>query len=535
MFYSLSLAKKVHALLAIIAVIFLTTTVTFFYWDEQELAEELIAKNTQSIARNYFDAVNAMMQAGAMKDRQLVQHNVQNQPNVVEARIIRAPAINQFFGEGFADQKPRSDFEHQGLRGIEGSQIFEQDGKRMMAYIMPVRASKNYHGINCLTCHVVEENTVMGAVKVTYDLSSVDEKISSSMLSSSLIQLLITIVCFALLSIVFTKLVLSRLKHFSRTINSIEQELDLNRTVESDYQDELGAVSQAFNRMLGRIRESFDCVSKSSDALIESATNVDEIAKLTKEAVLTQKNATDSVAAAINELDASATEVQHNTEEAAVKSLTANKKVAQGLDLISQAKQGIEQLRDKVQDNTNMIGNLDSKINDVGSVLEVITAIAEQTNLLALNAAIEAARAGEQGRGFAVVADEVRSLATRTRESIDEIQKTISDLQINAAKAVDSMNVTSTQAEEKAKDVAEVAELLVDISDQIKILDEMNSQIAIAAKQQNEAADEININVTGINDVSNQSSDDALRGKQISEHLLSLAYDLKQQVDQFKI
>jgi len=535
MFYQLSLAKKVHILLIVIALVFLTTTVTFFYFDEKELAESLIEKNIQSTAQSYFDAVNTMMLTGTMNNRQLIQQKILNQPDIVEARIIRSDKVIAMFGEGFADQKPRSDFERQGLAGIQAVKVLEQEGKKMMAFILPLRAKQDYHGTNCLSCHQVKENQILGAVKITYDLSSVEQKIAQSMLKSGLIQLLITLVSFALLSLVFTKLVLSRLKRFSKTINSIEQELDLNRTIKSDYPDELGAVSQAFNRMMVRIKDSFISVSSSSEALVDSATHVDDIAKLTSEAVLSQKNATDSVATAINQLDTSANEVQQNTQDAAAKSISANEKVAQGLQLIEQAKLGIDQLRDNVQNNTSMIDELNSKTNDVGSVLDVITAIAEQTNLLALNAAIEAARAGEQGRGFAVVADEVRSLATRTRESIIEIQKTIGALQVDAAHAVGSMNQTSSQAEEKARDVTDVANLLVEISVQIKELDEMNSQIANATKQQNQAAEEINVNVTNISNIANQSSDDALRGKQISEHLLSLAYDLNKQVSQFKL
>lgn len=318
-------------------------------------------------------------------------------------------------------------------------------------------------------------------------------------------------------------------------MGEIEQALDLHKTLDEDQNDELGELAKAFNRMVAKIRSSFNTVSKSTDSLVDNATAVDDISKLTREAVLNQKTATESVATAINELDSSAKEVQQNTKLAAEKSLQANQQASQGLKLIDTAKLGIDKLRDHVQSNAQMICELNSKTTEVGKVLEVITAISEQTNLLALNAAIEAARAGEQGRGFAVVADEVRSLATRTRDSINEIQQTIICLQSDADQAVDSMNQASEQAQQKACDIANVANLLSSITQQIVELDELNSQIALAAEQQNLAAEEINFNVTNISDVANQSSDDAVRGKQISERLLEHAFELNKQVSQFKI
>jgi methyl-accepting chemotaxis protein len=287
--------------------------------------------------------------------------------------------------------------------------------------------------------------------------------------------------------------------------------------------------------MMLKFKEAFLMVSGATEQLINSAKDVDQISELTKDAVLTQKSATESVAAAINQLDASANEVQNNTQNAADKSVSANEKASQGLALVEQAKVGINQLRDEVIENTTMITQLNEKTNEVGTVLEVITSIAEQTNLLALNAAIEAARAGEQGRGFAVVADEVRSLATRTRESIDQIQLTITGLQLDATSAVNSMSSVRQQAEEKATDVENVANLLVDITREIKELDDLNCQIASAAEQQNLAADEININVTNISDVAEKSSEDAVRGKQVSEYLLALSYKLKEQMEKFKL
>ncbi|GAA6151068.1 methyl-accepting chemotaxis protein [Pseudoteredinibacter isoporae] len=532
---SLSLASKIYWALGLIAALLLTANIVVFYYDERSLAEGLVKDNMQTLASNYFDSVNAMMLTGSMANRKIIQDKLLQENDIVEARIIRGDKTRELYGDGFADQRASDDFERKALQGVAGFRMNDKGEQHVLEYIMPVTAEENYRGTNCLGCHQAKQGDVLGAVKISYDLGRVDGEIRRSVMLGAGAQLLLIIICFAMLSLTFHRLVLRRLSRLKGTIQRVEDDMDLSREITVHHDDELGAVSKALNAMMRKFKGSFLAVSEASDRLVDSATSLDKISSLTKEAVLSQKRGTDSVASAINELDASAHAVRSNTRDAAEKSEAANNRASESLTLVKKTRQGIFLLRDTVESNASKIEELGEKTQEVGGVLDVITGIAEQTNLLALNAAIEAARAGPQGRGFAVVADEVRQLATRTRESIDQIQGTIEALQNDAKSAVQSMHDVRQQANEKADDVEAVANLLGSITEQIQVLDGLNIQIASATEQQNQAADEINQNVVSIAQVAEQSSEDAVRGKQISESLLELAYGLNKLLQQFNL
>ena len=531
----LTLARKIQIALTVIGISLLLTTITYFYNDEKSMAQDYVAINLESIAQNYFDSVNTIMLTGTMNNRKIFQQKVVSHENIVEAKIIRSALVNKLYGNGFSDQIAVDDFERKGLAGKESTQIIEENGKRIMQFIMPVHASKDYRGTDCLGCHQAKEGDILGAVKVSYDLSQSDRNIHESIIKAGILQLLVTLISFGILGFILYKLIFMRINRLKGHLNAIESNLDLGKTLKIHHNDELSELSLAINSLMGKFRESMLSVSKATTALTGAAKDVNDISMLTKEAVLTQKSATESVAAAINELDASAKEVESHTQFAAKKSIEANQSANKGLSIAQDAHTGINTLRDEVESNSKKIEELGIKTSEVGGVLEVITQIAEQTNLLALNAAIEAARAGEQGRGFAVVADEVRSLATRTGKSIIEIQETIDSLQKTAGEAVESMVNVSHDANEKADNVANVSNLLTDIAEQIGELDELNAQITTAAHQQNLAADEINENVINISDVAEKSAVDAIKGEEISLSLLQLANELSDQVSRFKL
>jgi len=255
----------------------------------------------------------------------------------------------------------------------------------------------------------------------------------------------------------------------------------------------------------------------------------------TNEGVQEQQKETDQVATAINEMSATVQEVARNAESAAEAARNADSETRVGQQVVSQTMTEIDKLAHEIERATSVIHKLESDSENIGSVMDVIRGIAEQTNLLALNAAIEAARAGEQGRGFAVVADEVRVLASRTQESTQEIQEMIERLQSGASEAVTAMNESQEKAQETVEQAAKAGTSLETIATSVSNINDMNTQIAGAAEEQSAVAEEINNSIVNISKIAVSTAEGANSTARSSESLKELATNLQQVVAQFKI
>lgn len=254
----------------------------------------------------------------------------------------------------------------------------------------------------------------------------------------------------------------------------------------------------------------------------------------TSQGVNQQQSETEQVATAVNQMAATVQEVARNASNAANAAHTCDEQAKQGAYVSTEAIGYIDALAREVENAAETIHTLENNSEQIGSVLDVIKSIAEQTNLLALNAAIEAARAGEQGRGFAVVADEVRTLASRTQQSTEEIQTMIEQLQTGAKNAVQVMDTAKVKAGESEEKVEAAAEALAEIAGAISTINDMNTQIASAAEEQNAVTEEINRNITNISHVSHQTAEGAKHTTQVSVELSQLATNLRQMVEQFE-
>lgn len=320
-----------------------------------------------------------------------------------------------------------------------------------------------------------------------------------------------------------------------QSINKIRRNNDLTVTIEQIGNDEITIMSKDFNSLIGDFNNLINEVNGALNALNIATENLSESTAATSSGMQEQLHEADMVATAATEMQATIQDISHNTEAAAKKAESTNLSAQQGRSEVESTVAHIRGLSDSLEHASSVVSLLEKDGETIGSVLDVIRAIADQTNLLALNAAIEAARAGEQGRGFAVVADEVRSLAQRTQESTSEIEGIINTLQQRTQEVVSIMHQCRSQGDESASQANRAGELLGAITEDVQTIMEMSTQIAVAIDQQSQVASEVNKNVVSIRDIARNTSGHAANNAQTSEEVSAQARVLFAAIDKFKV
>ncbi|WP_337072465.1 methyl-accepting chemotaxis protein [Aeromonas veronii] len=308
---------------------------------------------------------------------------------------------------------------------------------------------------------------------------------------------------------------------------------DLTQRIKIDANDEVGQLANSFNRFVGsqhqliaNIRQLANELNADAErSLVTNQAAVDELQRQQQEVTM--------VATAVTEMASATMEIAGNAENTAAAAQQSAQSSEQGKMLVNKTRQSINGLAEEVGQATEVIGELSRHAQAITSILSTIQGIAEQTNLLALNAAIEAARAGEQGRGFAVVADEVRVLSRRTQDSTQQIQSTIETLQQTTARAVSLMQTSQSLADNSVQDADAAAAALEEITQAVSLISDMAGQIATAAEEQTQVTGEITQNTTAIKDVSDEITAAAMRDLDQAQSLKGRATDLNQQVSTF--
>jgi len=342
----------------------------------------------------------------------------------------------------------------------------------------------------------------------------------SSQRNTLITEAFITTIAIIFFSYIIGKSIVVPTHAASDLMKDIAQgEGDLTRTLDNKGSDEVSRLAHYFNEFTKKIRASLSDVSENSDQVLEHAESVANASQSAQSLTQNQNDITAQVATAMEQMTSQIRDVSNNANSAEQAANDARVNTTAGKDIVSNTIVQMQSLSGNIDEVSQVIASLATESDNIGSVLDVIRGIAEQTNLLALNAAIEAARAGEQGRGFAVVADEVRTLANRTEQSTNEIQKMIQKLQSGAQEAVSAVKISQNISSQAVEQTSKADDSLSEIDRLMEVISEMNTQIARATEQQTQAADEVNLR---INDLAGMTDESLATSEQLSEASLQL-------------
>ena len=383
---------------------------------------------------------------------------------------------------------------------------------------------------------IVYNGATIGSYDISFSTEEMRQTLADQVQTTIFTVLALLAASLVTVYILMRSLVLAPVSEVTRSLSAIaDGGGDLTRRLDTRRGDEIAALAHNFNRVMEHIADIIRNVIQVNEKVRANVNTMGNATESTVNSTSQQLREIELVATAVEELSASATEIARHAGDTAERTNATSILAEEGNTIVNLSLENVNRLTGQIESTAQKIQVLKNNSVNIGSVMEVIRTIAEQTNLLALNAAIEAARAGEQGRGFAVVADEVRSLAQKTRSSTEEIESIIVQLQRAADEAHQAMSTSTASAKETIDIASKVGQALDKIRSNIGTINDMNHQIATASHQQSSVANEVSKNITAIHALSEKVADNAQVVNHSGSQLIQETGELKQQIDNFKV
>jgi len=432
------------------------------------------------------------------------------------------------------DGKDLSSFEDKGGKRlfVEAVKVVKEKGEGQVDYLWPLPGKQEPVTKISYVKGFAPWGYIVGSGVYIQDVTEAFWAAAPVLIAIALVSVILIAGIALAITLSITKLlgnVLSMMKGIAAGDGDLTQRLPVNS------KDEISLLASGFNQFVDKIHKLVSKTADTTGLINESINNTNGLTNQVTESINNQRGKTDMVATAMTEMSTSAHEVSCNAEEAASSANAAHKSCNDAIEVVSTGISSVRSLVDEVEKASDVINNLQGDVGNIVSVLEVIRGIAEQTNLLALNAAIEAARAGEQGRGFAVVADEVRTLASRTQDSTQEIQGMIERLKKGSEEAVNVMMSSKVAGEKTVETSSITGDSLDEIVKAVSVIKDMNAQIANAAREQSEVGNSINQNLVEILDETDITATATEKNSENTSSLQAQASDLHQLISQFKV
>jgi len=528
-------------IIALVSVLVLITVVLMSYIYTTERNKNLNQAISQVKGMNsfYFASLNTLMLADGMEEREELRNKFLNFPNVNEIRVLRGEHVNKREGKGYESEQPVDELDYEALKAVPIVKLNKGLEGRTLTVIEPYFFSKDFGGTDCLECHrKAKEGVFAGAIRIDYSLKTADAHVELDLWKKFAIVSFISTLALIMLIFIINRIIVSPTNELRDKIKDIaEGEGDLTQTIKLNghSDDELGQVTHWFNFFMTKLREMVQKVIKYATELSTFSESMNGIIQQANDSMLQQQRETSQVAQSMNHMAESVQSVSDISVKAVKLAQEANQEAKNGKVVVEQTIETIDKLSESVGKASLVIQHLESESTTIASVLDVIGSIASQTNLLALNAAIEAARAGEQGRGFAVVADEVRTLAERTQKSTQEIQEMIERLQQGTKDAVNVMTQSKEEASVSVEQVAKAGRSLDAIAQSVSSITSMNTVIADEAEKHREVSNEIKDRLSNINE---SVSGTVTKTQDLSTASIRLAYladDLETLMKVFKV